>query len=39
MAEYRDGRRIGADPQMNGAVFGVSDADLGAIAHYLAHRD
>lgn len=39
MAEYRDGRRIGADPQMNGAVFGVSDADLAAIAHYLAQTD
>ena len=39
MAEYRDGRRSGADPQMNGAVFGLSDADLAAIAHYLAQRD
>lgn len=36
MIEYRDGLRIGADPQMNGAVHGISDADLGAIAHYLA---
>mgnify|MGYP002778935477 FL=1 len=39
MAEYRDGRRVGADTQMNGAVFGVSDADLAALAHYLAQRD
>jgi cytochrome c553 len=39
MIEYRDGRRVGADPQMNGAVFGLSDADISALAHYLAHRD
>jgi cytochrome c553 len=39
MSEYRDGRRIGADPQMNGAVFGTSDADLAALAHYLAQTE
>jgi cytochrome c553 len=39
MAEYRDGRRVGADTQMNGAVFGASDSDLAALAHYLAQRD
>ncbi len=39
MQEYRDGKRVGADTQMNGAVFGLSDADLAAIAHYLSHRD
>jgi cytochrome c553 len=39
MTEYRDGRRVGADPQMNGAVYGLSDADLAALAHYVAQRD
>lgn len=39
LAEYRDGRRVGIDTQMNGAVQGLSDADLAALAHYLAHRD
>jgi cytochrome c553 len=39
MIEYRDGRRIGIDAQMNGAVFGLSDADIAALAHYLAQRD
>lgn len=39
LAEYRDGQRIGADTQMNGAVVGLSDADIRALAHYLAQRD
>jgi cytochrome c553 len=39
MAEYRDGKRVGADTQMNGAVAGLSDADIAALAHYLAQRE
>lgn len=39
MTGYRDGTRIGADPQMNGAVVGLSDFDIAALAHYLAHRE
>jgi cytochrome c553 len=39
MIEYRDGRRIGADTQMNGAVMGLTDADIAALAHYLSQRD
>lgn len=39
LAEYRDGRRVGIDTQMNGAVQGLSDADIAALAHHLAHRD
>lgn len=39
MIEYRDGRRAGADTQMNGAVVGLSNAEIAAIAHYLAHLD
>lgn len=36
---YRDGTRIGADPQMNGAVVGLSNDDIAALAHTLAHRE
>lgn len=39
LAEYRDGRRVGIDTQMNGAVHGLSDADVAALAHYLAHSN
>lgn len=34
LRDYRDGTRAGADTLMNNAVAGVSDADLGALAHY-----
>jgi cytochrome c553 len=39
MREYRDGRRVGADTQMNGAVAGLPDADIAALAHFLAQHD
>lgn len=39
MIEYRDGKRVGTDSNMNGAVAGISNADLAALAHYLAQRD
>jgi len=39
LGEYRSGQRVGADPQMNGAVVGLTNADIAALAHYLAHRD
>ena len=39
LAAYRDGTRVGADPQMNDTVRGLPDADIAALAHYLAHRD
>jgi cytochrome c553 len=39
MTDYRDGNRVGIDTQMNGAVQGLSDADIVALAHYLAHQD
>lgn len=39
MAEYRDGLRVGVDSQMNGAVAGLSDAEIAALAHYLSQRD
>jgi cytochrome c553 len=37
MREYRDGKRIGTDTNMNAVVYGLSDADLAALAHHLAH--
>lgn len=39
MTQYRDGLRAGPDTQMNGAVQGLTNADLAALAHYLAQRD
>ena len=39
MTQYRDGLRSGPDTQMNSAVIGLSNADLAALAHYLAQRD
>ena len=38
MIQYRDGHRAGPDTQMNGAVVGLSDADIRALAHYLAQQ-
>lgn len=37
LREYRDNIRVGADTQMNGAMFGVTDAQIAALAHFLAH--
>jgi cytochrome c553 len=36
MLAYRDNRRTGGDTIMAAALYGVSDADIRAIAHYLA---
>ena len=36
MIGYRDGKRTGADTTMSGILHGMSDADLAALAHYLA---
>ncbi|HZO01515.1 MAG TPA: c-type cytochrome [Burkholderiales bacterium] len=33
---YRDGKRTGGDTIMAAALYGVSDADLSALAHFLA---
>jgi cytochrome c553 len=38
LVQYRDNRRVGSDTQMNGIMYGVSDADIAALAHHLAHR-
>ena len=34
----RDDQRTGADTQMTATIFGLSDADLAALAHYAASR-
>jgi cytochrome c553 len=36
MRAYRDGKRTGADTIMAAALYGVSDADIKALAHYLS---
>jgi cytochrome c553 len=36
MQQYRDNQRTGTDTTMQGVLYGVSDADLAAMAHYLA---
>ncbi len=38
LKEFRDSKRSGSDTLMNGAVAGLSDADLTALAHYAASR-
>jgi cytochrome c553 len=38
MKGYRDNTRSGADTTMAPVVYGVSDADLEALAHYVASR-
>ena len=37
MRQYRDNQRVGSDTSMVAAMHGVSDADIAALAHYLAH--
>jgi cytochrome c553 len=37
LREYRDNKRAGTDTSMNAVVYAVPDADLAALAHYLAH--
>jgi cytochrome c553 len=39
LREYRDNRRVGTDTQMNAVMYGVTDPDIAALAHYLAQRD
>lgn len=36
MRAYRDGKRTGGDTIMAAALYGVSDADVRALAHYLS---
>jgi cytochrome c553 len=36
LTEYRDGGRSGIDTSMNGVMYGISNQDIHALAHYLA---
>jgi cytochrome c553 len=36
MLAYRDNRRVGADTMMSGVLYGVSDSDIRALAHFLS---
>jgi cytochrome c553 len=36
MRAYRDGKRAGGDTIMAAALYGVSDADIRALAHFLS---
>lgn len=38
MKAYRDNKRTGADTSMNGILYKVPDADIEALAHFLAHQ-
>ena len=38
MIAQRDGKRTGADTTMGEVLYGVSDADIKALGHYLARR-
>jgi cytochrome c553 len=38
MAQYRDGRRHGSDTNMNAVMYGVTDAEIAALAHYMAQQ-
>jgi cytochrome c553 len=39
MRAYRDGKRTGGDTIMAATLYGVSDADLKALAHYLSRSN
>jgi cytochrome c553 len=39
LTDYRDNRRVGTDTQMNAVMYGLPDADIAALAHYLSHLD
>lgn len=38
MRAYREGKRTGADTTMSEVLYGVSDADIQALGHFLARR-
>lgn len=39
LVEYRDNRRQGFSSDMAGVLHGLSDAELGALAHFLAQQE
>jgi cytochrome c553 len=39
LTAYRDNKRTGVDTSMNAAMYGATDADIRALAHYLARSE
>ena len=39
MKAYRDNKRVGPDTSMNGILYKLPDADIEALAHFLAHQN
>ena len=37
LTAYRDNKRTGIDTSMNAAMYQVTDEDIRALAHFLAH--
>ena len=35
---YRDNKRTGVDTSMNAAMYGATDTDIRALAHFLSHQ-
>jgi len=38
LTQYRDGSRHGSDTNMNAVMYGVTDAQIAALAHFMAQR-
>lgn len=38
LRDYRDNKRTGTDTSMNGVMYQVTDSEIRALAHYLAHQ-
>ncbi|MBD0273715.1 MAG: c-type cytochrome [Acetobacteraceae bacterium] len=38
LTQYRDGTRHGSDTDMNAVMYGVTDEEIAALAHYMAQR-
>jgi cytochrome c553 len=38
LTQYRDGTRRGSDTNMNAVMYGVTDAQIAALAHFMAQR-
>jgi cytochrome c553 len=38
MVAYQNNKRAGGDTMMSAALYGIPDADIKALAHYLAHH-
>lgn len=38
LTAYRDNKRTGTDTSMNAAMYQVTDNEIAALAHYLAHQ-